>query len=168
MNKKSHILISRYLSQDLSSPLSRKLISFGSILPDLMVYTFIRKHSFLTRRTMLYHLINSVKRSRFSPFSFIRLGCILHYTADFFTAPHNTKKRVPLNKHLAYEELLHHKMKSFLSENTFSKEKVDDAFKYICALHADYKKQPFSAENDCRYIFNACSAIYLSLCYKNP
>lgn len=163
MNKKSHILLSDYLSQDIASPFSRKLISFGSILPDLMVYTFIRKHSFLTRRTMLYHLINCVKKSRFSPLFFVRLGCILHYTADFFTAPHNTKKRVPLNKHLAYEEFLYHKLKSFLSENTLSNEKIDDVFKYICALHAEYKKQPFSAENDCHYIFNACSVIYFSL-----
>ncbi len=163
MNKKSHILLSDYLSQDLVSPFSRRLISFGSILPDLMVYTFIRKHSFLTRRKMLYHLINSIKKSLFSPLFFVRLGCILHYTADFFTAPHNTKKRIPLKKHLAYEEFLYHKLKSFLSQNTLSNTQVDDVFKYICALHSEYKKQPFSAENDCRYIFNACSVIYLSL-----
>lgn len=163
MNKKSHILLSQYLSRDISSLRSRKLLSIGSILPDLMVYTFIRKHSFLTRRKMLYHIIKSLRGSRNSPLFFIRLGCVLHYTADFFTAPHNTKKRVSLKTHLQYEEVLSKKLEQFLQENPPDCTKVDDVFKYICALHSEYKKQPFSAENDCRYIAKACSVVYFNI-----
>lgn len=163
MDKKSHILLSQHLSQDLSSPRARKLLSIGSILPDLMVYTFIRKHSFLSRRKMLYHIIQSLRKSRNSFLFFIRLGCVLHYTADFFTAPHNTHKRVSLKTHLQYEKVLYKKLEQFLQKNTPDYTKVDDIFKYICALHCEYKKQPFSAENDCRYIVKACSAVYFNI-----
>ena len=96
MRKKSHILLARYLADQMQTTASlqshRKAFCLGSILPDI-------KPSFITRRHEFYGTFEDVK-NRMKELADIRpdesnqrvywrrFGEVIHYMADYFTFPH--------------------------------------------------------------------------------
>ena len=97
MRKKSHILLGRYLADQMSEVYSlqqhRKAFCLGNIMPDL-------KPSFLTTRHEFFgtfdHLQNKMRalveknpEEENARVYWRRFGEVMHYMADYFTCPHN-------------------------------------------------------------------------------
>lgn len=63
----------------------------GSILPDILVHTYIKKH---TWKSSFDNTVNRIQKleekGKNSRYSFLKLGYVLHYVEDFFTYAHNS------------------------------------------------------------------------------
>ena len=120
MRKKSHILLARYLADQMQTTASlqshRKAFCLGSILPDI-------KPSFITKRHEFYGTFEDVKK-RMRELADIRpdesnqrvywrrFGEVIHYMADYFTFPHNKTYTGTLAQHNHYEKVLKNRLKS--------------------------------------------------------
>ena len=125
MRKKSHILLARYLADQMQTTASlqshRKAFCLGSILPDI-------KPSFITRRHECYGTFEDVK-NRMKELADIRpdesnqrvywrrFGEVIHYMADYFTFPHNKTYTGSFSQHNHYEKVLKNRL------NVYSREK---------------------------------------------
>ena len=103
MRKKSHILLARYLADQMQTTASlqshRKAFCLGSILPDI-------KPSFITRRHEFYGTFEDVK-NRMKELADIRpdesnqrvywrrFGEVIHYMADYFNTAQYSINRNP-------------------------------------------------------------------------
>ena len=114
MRKKSHILLARYLADQMTASESlqshRKAFCLGSILPDI-------KPSFITKRHEFYGTFHEVQEKlkvlvedgtdRYKERVFWRrMGEIFHYIADYFTFPHNRTFTGTLVEDNSYEKEL--------------------------------------------------------------
>lgn len=119
MRKKSHILLGRYLADQMSEVYSlqqhRKAFCLGNIMPDL-------KPSFLTTRHEFFgtfdHLQNKMRalveknpEEENARVYWRRFGEVMHYMADYFTFPHNKTYKGNLAAHNSYEAELKNRLR---------------------------------------------------------
>lgn len=168
MRKKSHISLAAYLadkvgSEGLSS--HRKAFCIGSILPDCKPSFLTTRHAFNETFEMLQKRVEkymeySLKKDGDTMKSARDLGQIIHYTADYFTFPHNRHYDGTLKDHCVYEKSLLVHLKDYLTQFDASKKKelqihfdsVEILFEFIKEKHREYMARKRSVEEDCRYI----------------
>ncbi|MGM9636895.1 MAG: zinc dependent phospholipase C family protein [Eubacteriales bacterium] len=115
MNKVSHLLITGEILSKYSNvnKKQRLMILLGSILPDILVYTYLRGHTWEDRSSRVFEKIRKYEgRSRHEFFFFLQYGCILHYIEDFFTWTHNSAYEGTIREHVNYENRLYDYMVS--------------------------------------------------------
>ena len=183
MRKKSHILLARYLADQMQTTASlqshRKAFCLGSILPDI-------KPSFITRRHEFYGTFEDVK-NRMKELADIRpdesnqrvywrrFGEVIHYMADYFTFPHNTVFDGSLKDHCLYERDMKHAMRTYIhtgdARMIFEAQRmrkgqitnVSELFAYIEKTHKTYLGAVHDVKDDCRWIVEMCSWALIGL-----
>lgn len=180
MRKKSHILLARYLADQMTVSESlqshRKAFCLGSILPDI-------KPSFITKRHEFYGTFHEVQEKlkvlvedgtdRYKERVFwCRMGEIFHYIADYFTFPHNRTFTGTLVEHNSYEKELKNQLKSYI-RNGYADQYAGYAIhftsfgqltEYIQDKHAVYLKKERNISDDIRYILNVCFQVFQGVC----
>ena len=166
MRKKSHILLARYLADQMQTTASlqshRKAFCLGSILPDI-------KPSFITRRHEFYGTFEDVK-NRMKELTDIRpdesnqrvywrrFGEVIHYMADYFTFPHNKTYTGSFSQHNHYEKVLKNRLKECIQQGE-AHAYLEPAIRfadfstlidYIEATHEKYLNKLRSVEEDIR------------------
>ena len=164
MRKKSHILLARYLADQMQTTASlqshRKAFCLGSILPDI-------KPSFITRRHEFYGTFEDVK-NRMKELADIRpdesnqrvywrrFGEVIHYMADYFTFPHNKTYTGSFSQHNHYEKVLKNRLKECIQQGE-AHAYLEPAIRfadfstlidYIEATHEKYLNKLRSVEED--------------------
>jgi hypothetical protein len=153
-------------------PLSKKRFLYGCVKPDISSLFVRHPHFYGLSRKFIFKKIKKLcnlepridtKNKKFSE----QLGIVLHYTADFFTAVHNTKTD-GLKEHMQFEKLLFSRFITTVNKNTvrsfflFHTETESGALhiiEEIKRLHAEYqpdRKDPF---NDLGEILTACAVV---------
>ena len=176
LRKKSHILLGRYLADQMpvseSLQSHRKAFCLGNILPDI-------KPSFVTKRHEFFGTFGEVQdklrclvtentdllRERVF---WRRLGEILHYIADYFTFPHNRTFTGSLVEHNSYEKELKNQLKSCIKSgkadcfavNAIRFTDFDQVIEYIEDRHSDYLKKTRNITDDIRYILEVCFQVF--------
>ena len=122
MRKKSHILLARYLADQMPANESlqshRKAFCLGNILPDIQPSFVTKRHEYFGTfdevQGKIYHLIEKSTGKCNDRVFWRRAGEIMHYIADYFTFPHNTIYPGSLKDHCSYEEKLKRDLRSYL------------------------------------------------------
>ena len=179
MRKKSHILLARYLADQMQTTASlqshTKAFCLGSILPDI-------KPSFITRRHEFYGTFEDVK-NRMKELADIRpdesnqrvywrrFGEVIHYMADYFTFPHNKTYTGSFSQHNHYEKVLKNRLKECIQQGE-AHAYLEPAIRfadfstlidYIEATHEKYLNKLRSVEEDIRFILNMCFQVVQGL-----
>jgi hypothetical protein len=179
LRKKSHILLARYLADQMQTTASlqshRKAFCLGSILPDI-------KPSFITRRHEFYGTFEDVK-NRMKELADIRpdesnqrvywrrFGEVIHYMADYFTFPHNKTYTGSFSQHNHYEKVLKNRLKECIQQGE-AHAYLEPAIRfadfptlidYIEATHEKYLNKLRSVEEDIRFILNMCFQVVQGL-----
>ena len=93
MDKIGHLVMTKSLSGNIHRAHKAALL-FGSILPDLLVYTYLEGHTWEATFEQITKQMKALEaKGRGGSFSYLKLGWILHYVEDYFTYPHNTNSR---------------------------------------------------------------------------
>lgn len=176
MKKKDHLLLGRFLLAQKEAPsgsIKRRLFLFGCIEPDINPFTYVRgsaKHQFLqghntdNARKHFQKLLEKLSRSGVhSLWQWFALGTLIHYAADSFTFPHNSKFPGTLADHVAYEMQLHALFPQFLHAEAGRRTAHFTHFQNVDALHKSYLYEAGAATTDCRYILAATEWIYRRL-----
>lgn len=158
MNTKDHYILAKEISGSLKNfggKLKRLAFIAGCIAPDMNPFTYIKGHRFNDRCQSLKMILKSGKISVYNT------GVIIHYIGDCFTFTHNSGFKGSLNEHIEYENHLHTFInrdfrrfagKIHIPENI----SLPELFQ---KLHDEYLRNKSSCENDCRYIYTACTEI---------
>ena len=164
MRKKSHILLGRYLADQMSEVYSlqqhRKAFCLGNIMPDL-------KPSFLTTRHEFFgtfdHLQNKMRalveknpEEENARVYWRRFGEVMHYMADYFTFPHNKTYKGNLAAHNSYEAELKNRLRECILsgaadsqlEEAKQFESFEELVEYIRERHAYYLESPRCIADD--------------------
>lgn len=180
LRKKSHILLARYLADQMKSTESlqshRKAFCLGSILPDI-------KPSFLTKRHEFFGTFDEVQKKlqtlveegtgQYKERVFWRrMGEIFHYIADYFTFPHNKTFTGSFMEHNSYEKELKNRLKSYICNGEAQQYATDmihfssfaQLTDYIRDKHAVYLKKERNVSDDIRYILNVCFQVFQGVC----
>jgi len=180
LRKKSHILLARYLADQMTASESlqshRKAFCLGSILPDI-------KPSFITKRHEFYGTFHEVQEKlkvlvedgtdRYKERVFWRrMGEIFHYIADYFTFPHNRTFTGTLVEHNSYEKELKNQLKSYIRNGDADQyagyairfTSFGQLTEYIQDKHAVYLKKERNISDDIRYILNVCFQVFQGVC----
>lgn len=163
MNKKSHLIITEKIADNIPER-DRAWLMFGSILPDLLVHTFLKRHiwknSFKSISKKIYRLEKKGKKNRFS---YLMLGYVLHYVEDFYTFAHNTVFGGSLRAHVLYER----RLAEYLQEEYVFSDKVNvelmslpATMEYLKTSHDEYLKNAGDINTDIRYICEAARVVY--------
>ena len=88
MKKRSHLFVTREIIEQVPQN-KRKWLLLGSILPDILVHTYIKKH---TWKSSFDNTVNRIQKleekGKNSRYSFLKLGYVLHYVEDFLNMLH--------------------------------------------------------------------------------
>ncbi|MCM1106752.1 MAG: zinc dependent phospholipase C family protein [Blautia sp.] len=105
MNKFGHVTITKNLIRGMDLKRRHRFcLTFGSILPDILVYTYAGGHRRSSTQEMVFGKMKKLARSgRRDCLSFLRLGYILHYVEDYFTYPHNDWFTHGTKRHFSHE-----------------------------------------------------------------
>lgn len=183
MRKKSHVLLARYLADQVPAAQSlqqhRKAFCLGSILPDLRPSFLTKKHEFFgtieetgEKLSLLLQEGNELCERVF----WRRLGEVLHYIADYFTFPHNSTFTGSLYEHSQYEKQLKNELKYCVESGAIEDVEVDPAISftassqlvyYVKEQHEAYLERKRSIEEDIQFILNVCFQVLqgaLQLC----
>lgn len=168
LRKKSHISLAAYLADKLEHEgltSHRKAFCIGSILPDCKPSFLTTKHAFNDTFDMLKERVEkyieyAVKKDRHTGKGARDLGQIIHYTADYFTFPHNKHYEGNLKDHCVYEKNLLLQLREYLKTFDASKgddlrvhfDSLEDLFEFIKERHEEYMSRKRNVEDDCRYI----------------
>ncbi len=175
MRKKSHLTLASYLmnSEGMGQLAThKKAFYIGNILPDCIPTFITKRHrideTFSILKRELTLLIEHYDFSKGITSYFCRhLGIILHHVADYFTFPHNSFYQGTLREHCKYEELLKHRLRSYVKSEDAKKERsntphfhsVEEICNMVRTMHGDYRTSNHSLDNDCNYIINICHKI---------
>ena len=179
MRKKSHILLARYLADQMPANISlqshRKAFCLGNILPDI-------QPSFVTKRHEYFGTYNEVKYKMTELVSegaghwnervfWRRAGEVMHYIADYFTFPHNKTFDGSLLEHNSYEKELKNELKSFVksgkadvyAEKDIKFNSLSQLLEYIRSCHGEYLNHKRNIEDDIHYILSVCYQVFQGL-----
>lgn len=168
VRKKSHISLAVYLAEKLEHEgltNHKRAFCIGSILPDCKPSFLTTKHAFNDTFDMLQKRVEkyieySLKKEKHTMKGARDLGQIIHYTADYFTFPHNKHYEGNLKDHCKYEKNLLLQLKEYLKNFDVSEKEeyevhfdsLEDLFEFIRDRHAEYMSRARNVEEDCKYI----------------
>lgn len=168
MRKKSHISLAGYLADRVQTDelmKHRKAFCLGSILPDCKPSFLTTKHefdgTFNKVQKRIKKLTTATDKMENNSRAYVRqLGEVIHYTADYFTFPHNKNYEGSLKDHCHYEKELKFGLVDFIQSGEATSreskqiyfENVDALFSYIIQKHAEYMSRRRNVEEDCRFI----------------
>lgn len=176
MKKKDHLLLGRFLLAQKEAPagkIKRRLFLFGCVEPDINPFTYVRgstKHRFLqghnteNARKHFQKVLERLNRSGVhSLWQWFVLGTLIHYAADSFTFPHNSKFPGTLADHVAYEIQLHALFPQYLHSAGRRSSHHFAHLQNVDALHLSYLDEAGATVTDCRYILAAAEWLYRRL-----
>lgn len=123
MRKKSHILLARFIADQMDTAQElqshRKAFCLGSVLPDMKPSFLTKKHEFggtfsEIQDKMKELTVECELESRNERVYWRQLGEVIHYVADYFTFPHNVTYEGTLLEHGQYEKTLKNRLKSYI------------------------------------------------------
>ena len=175
MRKKSHILVARYLADQIPAVKSlqshRKAFCLGSILPDIKPSFLTKKHEYFGTfeeiQEKMKSLINSSPQEGKERVYWRRFGEIIHYMADYFTFPHNKNFTGNLYAHNKYEKHLKNHLKHYIESGAAGQmvitpvyfESFQDLVTYIRKNHEIYLLRERNIAEDIQYILRTCSQV---------
>lgn len=186
MRKKSHILLARYLADQMPANESlqshRKAFCLGNILPDIQPSFITKRHEYFGTFDEVQGKIRRLVQSGESYNDRVfwrRAGEVMHYIADYFTFPHNKTFDGTLRQHNSYEKHLKNELKEFVQEgkaeayaaHVIRFETLNQLLEYIKVHHRRYMNCKRSVEEDIRYILSVCYQVFqglFQLCMKDP
>lgn len=166
MRKKSHIDLAKYLIDNSDECRYRKIMYFGSILPDIVPTFIYKRHRIDTTLEIVRKEIEKViEQESPSKMYCLRLGIISHYISDYFTLPHNKEFVGNMREHCRYEKELISQLRQRIVDEESKEYKLDikqinvnDILNYIVARHNEYVEKVNSfkhtIQDDCEYITN--------------
>lgn len=164
MDKIGHLVMTKSLAGNIHRAHKTALL-FGSILPDLLVYTYINGHTWeATFEQIIKQMETLEEKGRGGIFSYLKLGWILHYVEDYFTYPHNTIFEGTIPEHYAYEK----KMTKWMREGALEQmsipmcRELDSAAEVeerLQELHDRYLLQKMCYKTDTTYMRQIVSEI---------
>jgi hypothetical protein len=179
LRKKSHILLARYLADQMPDTASlqshRKAFCFGSILPDIKPSFITRRHEFFGTfedvKAQMKELVDTRLEESNQRVYWRRFGEVIHYMADYFTFPHNKTYTGSLAQHNHYEKILKNELKSCIQRGEAHRY-LEPAIRfstfaalidYIEASHERYLNKLRCVEEDIKYILNMCFQVIQGL-----
>ena len=183
MRKKSHILLGRYLADQMTDSWSlqshRKAFCLGNILPDIRPSFVTKRHEFFGTfdevQSKLQILVEDNRTDLSDRVFWRRLGEILHYIADYFTFPHNRTFKGSLVEHNSYEKELKNRLKACIKTGQADQYSAcairftsfDQLVGYVKMRHSAYLTMERNITEDIRYILTVCYQVFqgaLQLC----
>ena len=186
LRKKSHILLARYLADQMPANESlqshRKAFCLGNILPDIQPSFITKRHEYFGTFDEVQGKIRRLVQSGESYNDRVfwrRAGEVMHYIADYFTFPHNKTFDGTLRQHNSYEKHLKNELKAFVqegkaevyAEHVIHFETLNQLLEYIKVHHRRYMNCKRSVEEDIHYILSVCYQVFqglFQLCMKDP
>lgn len=175
MRKITHINLGDFLIEQENFEIKRKCFLFGNILPDCVPTFIYVKHNIDKTITKVEKLLEELSELDTNTYRFwIKLGCIMHYTADYFTYPHTKLFHEGFWKHNSYEKILKDRFKEHLEHihqhHIEFLKNSDELISYIKEKQNDYfkekKNRRMDVELDIDYISEVCYTIFESICCK--
>ena len=172
MRKKSHILLARYLADQMTAAESlqshRKAFCLGNILPDMRPSFLTTKHEFFGTFGEVGRKIEALVEN--GPDSYKervfwrRLGEVMHYIADYFTFPHNRTYTGTLLEHGQYEKELKKNLKTYIQSgevymhplSAIQFKSLAELMDYVRIRHEQYLAKARNVSDDIRYILTVC------------
>ena len=169
MKKKAHILLTGRIACRLVSINDAPLL-WGSIMPDLLVFTYLRPHTWENTRRKIFRMMRHLSKTGCTGnISALRLGYIIHYIEDYFTYPHNINFEGSIEDHVRFEneeagwltgQLIEKNAKpggSVPAEMAFTD--INDVIAGLEKMHAEYMESTPGFENDFAYAAKAVSMV---------
>ncbi len=172
MRKKSHILVARYLADQMpveeSLQSHRKAFCLGSILPDIKPSFLTRKHEYFGTFEEIQQKMRQLVECRSGRVKervyWRRLGEVMHYMADYFTFPHNINFTGNLYEHNKYEKHLKNHLKRYIESGAVKSMEVQpvcfgsfsELVEYIKGRHDRYLLKERNIAEDVQYILSIC------------
>ena len=171
VRKKSHILLARYLADQMPANESlqshRKAFCLGNILPDIQPSFVTKRHEYFGTFDEVQGKIRRLVQSGAGYNDRVfwrRSGEVMHYMADYFTFPHNRTYKGSLAEHNSYEAELKNCLKECIlsgnADSQLEEAKHFDSFEelvgYIRERHACYLESPRCIADDIRFILRVC------------
>lgn len=172
LRKKSHILLARYLADQMSAASSlqshRKAFCLGSILPDIRPSFITKRHEYFTTfdqvKESMRRLAATTPEQSNERVYWRRFGEVIHYMADYFTFPHNKTYKGNLAAHNSYEAELKNRLRECILsgaadsqlEEAKQFESFEELVEYIRERHAYYLESPRCIADDIRFILRVC------------
>ena len=164
MNKKSHIVFTKKMNIEMTTRYRVGLL-IGSILPDILVHTYLTGHTWKASGKMILNKLEKLEQSdSLTIWTALRLGMILHYIEDFFTMSHSRFFQGNLLEHIGYEMRLQRYIRATFNgryklydgdvENTqiYS---MNDLKERMISLQKEYEKEIKEAAGDEEMCFQA-------------
>lgn len=174
MRKINHINLSNVLLEQLNEEqYKRKSFIVGNILPDCLPTFIYIRHNIESTFEKVEKLLKQLLTLKLDTYRFwIKLGCVMHYIADYFTYPHTKFFKGSFKEHNTYEKLLKNNFKKNLSKIHCGKIPIFkteyELLKYIKEEQTIYfleKKEnlvnTFLIDTD--YIFHVCQTIFFNI-----
>lgn len=127
MKKIDHLYLGRYLADIYlkdKPDIYRDAFLWGNILPDINLFTYFRGsikhknvkgHNYESASKYMKRLTRWLgQATHYGVRYYIRLGMLMHYTADAFTYTHNRCFNGTLKEHVAYENAFHNMFPKYL------------------------------------------------------
>ena len=185
VRKKSHILLARYLADQMpdneSLQSNRKAFFLGNILPDIQPSFVTKRHEYFGTFDEVQGKIRRLVQSGAGYNDRVfwrRSGEVMHYIADYFTFPHNKTFDGTLYQHNTYEKHLKNELKAFVlegkadvyTEKEIHFETLNQLLQYIKEHHRRYLNCKRNIDDDIHYILTVCYQVFqglFQLCRKN-
>ena len=172
MRKKSHILLARYLADQLTVDESlqshRKAFCLGSILPDIRPSFVVKKHEYFSTfgeiQEKMLQLVEHGPLEGKERVYWRNFGDVLHYVADYFTFPHNRTYTGSLYEHSQYEKILKQRLKiciksgaagAYVFRDVYFKN-LEELTEFIQVSHTSYLRKKRNITEDIQYILMVC------------
>ena len=185
VRKKSHILLARYLADQMPANESlqshRKAFCLGNILPDIQPSFVTKRHEYFGTFDEVQGKIRRLVQSGAGYNDRVfwrRSGEVMHYIADYFTFPHNKTCDGTFYQHNTYEKHLKNELKAFVLEgkaDVYTEKKIhfetlNQLLQYIKEHHRRYLNCKRNIDDDIHYILTVCYQVFqglFQLCRKN-
>lgn len=172
MRKKSHILLARFLADQLTVDESlqshRKAFCLGSILPDIRPSFVVKKHEYFSTfgeiQEKMLQLVEHGPLEGKERVYWRNFGEVLHYVADYFTFPHNRTYTGSLYEHSQYEKILKQRLKiciksgaagAYVFRDVYFKN-LEELTEFIQVSHTSYLRKKRNITEDIQYILMVC------------
>lgn len=172
MRKKSHILLARYLADQMEAANGlqshRKAFCLGNILPDIKPSFLTKKHEFSGTFDEIKEKIAVLVGQDASELNervyWRHFGEVMHYMADYFTFPHSSTYTGTLLEHGKYEKELKRSLKTQIKSGKAEKHlgevikfrNLDELLDYIRQVHERYLRKVRCIKEDIEYILSVC------------
>lgn len=175
LRKKSHILLARYLADQMTATESlqshRKAFCLGNILPDIRPSFLTTRHEFFGTfeevREKIEDLVEHGPGISNERVFWRRLGEVMHYIADYFTFPHNRTYTGTLIEHGQYEKELKKDLKACIKSGKAAMYPIreirfcslKELINYVKQCHEQYLAKKRNVSDDIYYILTVCSQV---------